>query len=437
MWILLLLVVTSLICTNGESEYSHKCPELSGLKSVHPTDPVHSQRRIRVVVHSRLPVDALVYWVDFEGNENAPVELPALDTAILHSYKDHRFRVRAFTDDLLVQEFIVQSKGIDFIIDPCGKLVDFKFQLYEEGRDEEFKALTHDQNAACDGPSSQWSCVRKLTEEQFRSRPIDEYGFHADETTPNRVGLQIDSTYVQHICAVPMLDKTGVGFLKMSQTKRMRDILLPFYERAAEFIETHPIIPGNYTNIDIIGQSKIDLDKHQVIRLAVVKEMQQVLQWWTGMRLKHTSTFGIRIYRRGSMLIDHVDRKDTHLASAVIHIGREVDPDGGWPLEVLLGDKTVGEVYLQPGEMVLYEGAWMRHGRPMRFKGESFANLFSHFAPPEYVPAPTYPDKTKPLPQVFYGYNPQRCDTVADVPGASTRCIVTDAMRGNEHRDEL
>ena len=84
------------------------------------------------------------------------------------------------------------------------------------------------------------------------------------------------------------------------------------------------------------------------------------------------------------MLIDHVDRMDTHLArwllhaiscstrvtcgcwivggSAVLQVHQEVDSDGGWPLEVLLPDGNVGEVYLQPGEMVLYEGAWLRHG---------------------------------------------------------------------------
>ena len=38
-------------------------------------------------------------------------------------------------------------------------------------------------------------------------------------------------------------------------------------------------------------------------------------------------------------------------------------------------------VYLQPGDMVLYEGAYFKHGRPMRFKGNMFANIFTHFAP--------------------------------------------------------
>ena len=63
--------------------------------------------------------------------------------------------------------------------------------------------------------------------------------------------------------------------------------------------------------------------------------MQQVLQWWTKMRLRHTSTFGVRVYRRGSMLIDHVDRMDTHLASAVLQVPFVTDPlndrSGGHP----------------------------------------------------------------------------------------------------------
>ena len=38
--------------------------------------------------------------------------------------------------------------------------------------------------------------------------------------------------------------------------------------------------------------------------------MREILQWWTGLELVHTSTFGVRVYRRGSMLIDHVDRME-------------------------------------------------------------------------------------------------------------------------------
>ena len=81
------------------------------------------------------------------------------------------------------------------------------------------------------------------------------------------------------------------------------------------------------------------------------------------------------------MLINHVDREDTHLASDVLQVDQTVDPDGGWPLEVLQPDGLPCEVYLQLGEMVLYEGARIKHGRPMRFNGDAFANVFSRFRP--------------------------------------------------------
>lgn len=84
------------------------------------------------------------------------------------------------------------------------------------------------------------------------------------------------------------------------------------------------------------------------------------------------------------MLINHVDRHDTHLASAVIQIAQQVDEEGGWPLEVVAANGATKEVYLQPGEMVLYEGARLFHGRPMRFHGDEFANVFTHFAPLDY-----------------------------------------------------
>ena len=37
------------------------------------------------------------------------------------------------------------------------------------------------------------------------------------------------------------------------------------------------------------------------------------------------------------------------------------------------------KIYLQPGEMLLYESAKMPHGRQFPFKGEYYDNLFVHF----------------------------------------------------------
>jgi prolyl 4-hydroxylase len=113
----------------------------------------------------------------------------------------------------------------------------------------------------------------------------------------------------------------------------------------------------------------------------VLEAVSSPMQWWAGQRLRHTSTYGIRIYRRGAMMLEHYDRRETHHVSAVLQVAQS-GCDAGWPLEVL--DARGGgasEVFLQPGQMALYLGAHFKHGRPMRSPCDSFANVFVHAAP--------------------------------------------------------
>merc|ERR1739848_334685 len=139
---------------------------------------------------------------------------------------------------------------------------------------------------------------------------------------------------ISHIPNMPQVVPGGKGYLKMSFTQKLKDILMYWYrKRRLDAMEIHDVIPGGYTNSDKVKMGRIYLEKYPSVMRALVKEMRQVLQWWTGRALKHTATFGVRVYKRGSMLTDHVDRQDTHLASAVLQIDQEADPDGGWPLE--------------------------------------------------------------------------------------------------------
>ena len=39
------------------------------------------------------------------------------------------------------------------------------------------------------------------------------------------------------------------------------------------------------------------------------------------------------------------------------------------------------QVYLLPGDMVLYESALLLHGRPYGLNGSSYANAFMHYRP--------------------------------------------------------
>ena len=42
------------------------------------------------------------------------------------------------------------------------------------------------------------------------------------------------------------------------------------------------------------------------------------------MKLQTSATYGIRIYRRGGYLGEHVDIRDTHIISAIINVAQQV-----------------------------------------------------------------------------------------------------------------
>jgi len=48
------------------------------------------------------------------------------------------------------------------------------------------------------------------------------------------------------------------------------------------------------------------------------------MERWSGKRLKKSAIYGVRVYRRGSMLHNHVDRSDTHIISAIVNVAQQV-----------------------------------------------------------------------------------------------------------------
>lgn len=111
--------------------------------------------------------------------------------------------------------------------------------------------------------------------------------------------------------------------------------------------------------------------------------VRRELQAWTGQRdLQHTATFGIREYTDGSILHTHVDRPDTHVLSAIIHVG-SVGLKEPWDLQVQNRTMRCPEnVRFTPDvDVILYESTTLAHGRTRPLRGERFANLFVHFAP--------------------------------------------------------
>mmetsp|Transcript_15335 Transcript_15335/g.39474 ORF Transcript_15335/g.39474 Transcript_15335/m.39474 type:complete len:474 (-) Transcript_15335:179-1600(-) len=415
------------------------CPEVTpGLKA---TSRGTTQLNLEWI--SNVPFDAVIYWVNWEGSEEPAMVLSDGMTQYGGTFPGHAFRVRTYSN-VLIKEYVVPDvppgqTNIQVHVRPCGNMLERGKEgpaLYADGMEEEYQALVHDQFAPCVGPSRNWSCIKRYTHEEYQARDPEKYGFNPGEGEAGRAASLIpkyrphtDASYTTQIAAVPKVSAFGPGYLKMTIPNPLRDKLLTWYNVTKGSATPHEIVPGGYMNENKVHMHRLNLDYYSDIRLEIQKEMQSVMQWWTQMRLRHTSTYGVRIYRRNAMLINHVDRVDTHLASAVVQVAQTVDEDGGWPLEIMLGNKSVGEVYLQPGEMVLYEGAWLRHGRPMRFKGDEFANLFTHFSPMDWNGPPHHhPPHDKPLPPKYHGYSPWRCDTWADVPGSQGACTVTETM---------
>jgi len=55
--------------------------------------------------------------------------------------------------------------------------------------------------------------------------------------------------------------------------------------------------------------------------------------------------------------------------------------DRPWPLAIFDHAYRRHEIALEPGEMVLYEGARLAHGRPDPLEGDLFCNLYVHYRP--------------------------------------------------------
>jgi len=256
-------------------------------------------------------------------------------------------------------------------------------------RAAEFQGLVSSPSTSCEGPSRFWSCVQVVPQDACNVRPKVHFGISARhaKTSGRPAGLTEDSDYDSQIPLVPRLSD-GPGYLVMNMTEKLQR-LLPWYASVKESsVEPEGYVDGGYLDP---GSSKtgtllVSLDTFYEKRMLVEKEMQDVLEWWTQQQLKHSSTFGIRIYKRGAVLLNHVDRHDTHLASAVLQVDQKLGKkDVGWPLEILTKDRDCVQVFLRPGQMVLYEGAHFKHGRPMRFRGNEYANIFSHFAPARWT----------------------------------------------------
>jgi Rps23 Pro-64 3,4-dihydroxylase Tpa1-like proline 4-hydroxylase len=115
----------------------------------------------------------------------------------------------------------------------------------------------------------------------------------------------------------------------------------------------------------------------------VIEELKSMHEQWYQAPLEPTAHYGLRVYREGQTLIRHNDRYETHVISSIVHVGADVDEP--WPLVVEDREGQCHDVYLEPGQMLLYEGAKLPHGRPHPLRGRYYASLFLHYRPTDWL----------------------------------------------------
>lgn len=108
------------------------------------------------------------------------------------------------------------------------------------------------------------------------------------------------------------------------------------------------------------------------------KELQPIMEEWSGVELEFIQGYGIRSYNRDSILSVHRDEIKTHVISAIIFVDEY--PDVKWPLDFLDHEGNHHKVTFEKGEMLLYESLCV-HARETPFMGEYYRNMYFHWKP--------------------------------------------------------
>ena len=178
---------------------------------------------------------------------------------------------------------------------------------------------------------------------------------------------------------IPNYSKTG--FAKVAMPGDLHQRLLNFYRYAEAGAKTERVEGEFVRNPTGAASALIELPND--LKSQIHAAVQPILEKWSGQELDPTFVYGIRRYHRYSTLEMHRDKLETHILSAILMVTQKVNDE--WPLVIEDNAYRRHEVIAAPGEMVLYEGGRLDHGRPEPLNGEYFCNLYVHFMPRGYV----------------------------------------------------
>lgn len=180
---------------------------------------------------------------------------------------------------------------------------------------------------------------------------------------------------------------TREGFKKFKIPSKLYKKILNWYLKNEENFELESKIdPSIKEYVKNIHQPElepkiIDIEKNKELYHEITDTISSILENWSNTQnILHTKTYGIRIYQRGDVLQSHVDKHGTHVLSSILSI-KQNNINEPWGLQIKDHEGWWNEVFLEEGEMLLYESDILEHGRMYPLNGDTYSNLFIHFRP--------------------------------------------------------
>ena len=173
---------------------------------------------------------------------------------------------------------------------------------------------------------------------------------------------------------------TSRGFEKRRLPESIYRTLLDFYQKHAHEVEVESL-DGYLEGADGDPSHMLELPVDMKDNLS--EALKPIMEYWCGRRLTTSAVYGLRRYNRGASLAMHRDTIDTHIISAIINLSQG-SVDTPWALAIEDNNRSVHNVCMNPGEIIMYESAKLRHGRPQPLDGEGYVNVFVHFRPTDY-----------------------------------------------------
>ena len=172
---------------------------------------------------------------------------------------------------------------------------------------------------------------------------------------------------------------TKIGFTKEKLPAEIHNKIINFYKSNLSNKQEENVAGGYIQNAKGDKESSITIELPDQLRDEIHFSIQDQLEEWSGIKLLPTYVYGVRTYLDGAILNSHKDRKETHIIGTIINIDQKVRDD--WYLEIEDHQKNIHKILLEPGEMIFYESATLKHGRPEPFSGEYYSNVFCHYMP--------------------------------------------------------